>query len=221
MLFLKLCYYDLKSEVRNRLSFLSISLYVFSITYLLYFLMNTQGALVRLEVKYWNILYWVIILYSIIQNAIALFSKDSGGIYLYYYTLIRPEQFIMGKIIYGIIYSILLNLLTYSCFCLWFGNPIVNPSLFLLTMLIGSVSFSILYTAMTAISRGLRNHGILTAILGFPLTIPLISLVAKIARESFFANPSDQFGINLTILIGFDVLLLVLSLILYPYIWRE
>lgn len=213
--------YELKNELRNRLSFLSIALYVFSITYLLYFLMNTQGALVKLEVKYWNIMFWIIILYSIIQNCIAQFSKDSPGIYLYYYTLIRAEYFILGKIIYGILYSIVLNILTYLTFSIWFGSPVENLGLFLLTMILSSLSFSILFTLTTAISRGLQNNGILTAILGFPLSIPLITLVAKIAREAFFINPSDQFPLNLSILIGFDVILLILSIILYPYIWTE
>ncbi len=213
--------YEFQNELRNRLSFLSIALYIFSVTYLLYFLMNTQGALVKLEVKNWNISFWIIILFSIIQNCISQFSKDSAGIYLYYYTLIKPEYFILGKICYGILYAITLNLITFFTFSLWFGSPIENIWLFILTMVMSSVSFTILFTITTAISRGLQNHGVLTAVLGFPLSIPLITLIAKIARESYFSQPSDQFGINLSILIGFDVLLLVLSVILYPYIWRE
>jgi heme exporter protein B len=183
--------------------------------------MNTQGALVKLEVKYWNIMFWIIILYSIIQNCIAQFSKDSQGLYLYYYTLIKSEYFILGKILYGVIYSIVLTILTYLTFSIWFGSPVENLGLFLIIIVLSSVSFSILFTLTTAISRGLQNNGILTAILGFPLSIPLITLVAKIAREAFFVNPSDQFPLNLSILIGFDVILLVLSLILYPYIWTE
>jgi heme exporter protein B len=91
----------------------------------------------------------------------------------------------------------------------------------LVAILVSSISFSILFTLTTAISRGLQNNGILTAVLGFPLSIPLITLVARIAREAFFITPSDQFLINLSILLGFDLLLLALALILYPYIWRE
>jgi heme exporter protein B len=213
--------FEFQNEMRNRLSFLSIGLYIFSVTYLLYFLMNSQGALVRLEVKFWNIMFWIVILFSVIQNCISQFSKEGQGLYFYYYTLIKPEYFIIGKILYGIIYSIVLNLLVFGTFSIWFGSPVENMKLFLGAMILSSISFSILFTLTTAISRGLQNNSVLTAILGFPLSIPLITLVAKIAREAFFSLPSDQFAINLSILLGFDVILLVLSVILYPYIWRE
>ena len=183
--------------------------------------MNTQGALVKLEVKFWNVMFWMIIIFSIIQNCISQFSRDSQDLYYYYYTIVRPEAFIFGKICYGILYAIVLNLIAYFTFSLWFGSPVANFGLFLVAILVSSISFSILFPLTTAISRGLQNNGILTAVLGFPLSIPLITLVARIAREAFFITPSDQFLINLSILLGFDLLLLALALILYPYIWRE
>lgn len=214
-------FFEIQHELRKRLSFLSIALYIFSVTYLLYFLMNTQGALVKLEVKFWNVMFWMIIIFSIIQNCISQFSRDSQDLYYYYYTIVRPESFIFGKICYGILYAIVLNLITYFTFSLWFGSPVANFGLFVVVILVSSISFSILFTVTTAISRGLQNNGILTAVLGFPLSIPLITLVARIAREAFFTTPSDQFLINLSILLGFDLLLLALALILYPYIWRE
>ncbi|MFY7862164.1 MAG: heme exporter protein CcmB [Chitinophagales bacterium] len=214
-------FFEIQHELRKRLSFLSIALYIFSVTYLLYFLMNTQGALVKLEVKFWNVMFWMIIIFSIIQNCISQFSRDSQDLYYYYYTIVRPEAFIFGKICYGILYAIVLNIIAYFTFSLWFGSPVANLGLFLVTIIVSSISFSILFTLTTAISRGLQNNGILTAVLGFPLSIPLITLVARIAREAFFTTPSDQFTINLSILLGFDLLILALALILYPYIWRE
>jgi heme exporter protein B len=73
----------------------------------------------------------------------------------------------------------------------------------------------------TAISKGLKNNAVLTSILGFPLSIPLITLVSRLSKEAFFTATSDNFWINLTILIGFNLIMVVLSVILYPYIWRE
>jgi hypothetical protein len=42
-----------------------------------------------------------------------------------------------------------------------------------------------------------------------------------LSKEAFFTATSDNFWINLTILIGFNLIMVVLSVILYPYIWRE
>ena len=138
--------YDFQREFRQRLSFLSILLYVFSITYLLYFLLNTQGALVKMEVKYWNVIFWIIILFTTINELISQFSKESDGLYLYYYTVIHPSHFIISRLIFHAVYAALISLLTYFIFSLWFGSPVENFSLILLSILLGSSSFAILFT---------------------------------------------------------------------------
>jgi heme exporter protein B len=212
---------DFRREFKQRLSFLSIVLYVFAVTYLLYFLMNTQGALVKMEVKYWNVLFWVIVLFSTINQLIAQFSKENNQIYLYYYTLINPVHFIISKIIFHTIYSSLISVITFLIFSLWFGSPVENYSMIFISIIFGSSSFTILFTLTTALSKGLQNNAVLTSILGFPLAIPLITMVSKVSREAFFTTQSDNFIINISILIAFNVLMLVLSVILYPYIWRE
>ncbi len=213
--------YDFQREFRQRLSFLSILLYVFSITYLMYFLLNTQGALVKMEVKYWNVIFWIIILFTTINELISQFSKESDGLYLYYYTVIHPTHFIISRLIFHAVYAALTSLLTYFIFSLWFGSPVENFSLILLSIILGSSSFAILFTLTTAISKGLKNNAVLTSILGFPLSIPLITLVSRLSKEAFFIATSDNFWINLSVLIGFNLIMVVLSVILYPYIWRE
>lgn len=183
--------------------------------------MNTQGALVKMEIKYWNVIFWVIVLFSTINQLIAQFSKENNQIYLYYYTLINPVYFILSKIIFHTIYSCFIALITFFIFSIWFGSPVENYSMILLSIVLGSCSFAILFTLTTALSKGLQNNAVLTAILGFPLAIPLITMVSKVSREAFFTTQSDNFMINVSILIAFNVLMLVLSVILYPYIWRE
>ena len=183
--------------------------------------MNTQGALVKMEVKYWNVIFWIIVLFSTINQLIAQFSKENNQVYIYYYTLINPVCYILSKIIFHTIYSCFISLITFLIFCLWFGNPVENYSMILISIILGSSSFTILFTLTTAISKGLQNNAVLTSILGFPLAIPLITMVSKVSREAFFSTLSDNFMINCSILVAFNVLMLVLSVILYPYIWRE
>lgn len=187
----------------------------------MYFLLNTQGALVKMEVKYWNVIFWIIILFTTINELISQFSKESDGLYLYYYTVIHPSHFIISRLIFHAVYAALISLLTYFIFSLWFGSPVENFSLILLSILLGSSSFAILFTLTTAISKGLKNNAVLTSILGFPLSIPLITLVSRLSKEAFFITTSDNFWINLSVLIGFNLIMVVLSVILYPYIWRE
>lgn len=208
-------------EFSNKSSIFSILLYITSITYLLYFLLNVQGALVNFEVKYWNILYWLIILFSSLNTIVLNFTKETRGIYLYYYTLLSPEGFIISKIVYHILISTILSVLTFGIFLMWFGNPVVNTLLFLGVVILGSVSFSILYTLMSAISFHTQNSTIIASILGFPLTIPIITYITRLCRETFNTAVSDNIGSNFSILLGFNIIMILLSVILYPYIWKE
>lgn len=212
---------ELSREFSNKSSIFSILLYILSISYLLYFLMNVQGALVQMEVKYWNILFWLIILFSSVNTIVLNFAKETRGIYLYYYTILSPEGFIISKIIYHILVSSILTLLTFIIFIIWFGNPIENSNLFIGVILLGSISFSILYTLMAAISFHTQNSTIIASILGFPMTIPIITYISKLCRESFSMTPSDNLWPNICILLGFNIIMILLSVILYPYIWRE
>lgn len=212
---------DLREDFSNKSNVFSVLLYACSVSYLVYFLMKTQGALVHLEVKYWNVLYWIILLFSIIGHIQGQLLKENRGRYLYYYTLVRPESFIVSKILYQSLFGVLVAGVIYLLFVVWFGNPIENSALFLATVVAGSVGFSAIYTLTTAISMQVKQNSMLSALLGFPMTIPVIVYTAKLCRESFSATPSEHWLSILLILVGFNLLLIFLSVILYPYIWQD
>ena len=107
---------EFKNELTKKTSLLSILLYIASISYLLFFLMKTQGALVKLEVKFWNMFYWIIVLFSIINSIYINFSKDNKARMLYYFNMFRPESFILSKLIYHSIFSTIIALFTYLFF---------------------------------------------------------------------------------------------------------
>lgn len=210
-----------KQSFSKSTSVFSILLYLTSISYLVYFLMNIQGALVQLEVKYWNILFWVVILFTIISQIFINFSKDSSARYLYYFLLFRPESFILSKIAFHTSYGIFFSLFTFLFFNLWLGNPIENLNIFMLTITLSSTGFSIIYTLTTAISIATQKSTLLSSILGFPLSLPIIIYTSKLCRESFSQSPSDNLFQTFGILLGFNLLLIIMSLILFPYIWKE
>jgi heme exporter protein B len=213
--------HDFSIELRKKSTLFSIFLYVFSSSYFIYFLMNTQGALVHLEVKIWNILFWILLLFSTIQNIYKSTVGLTSARYLYYYTMFRPEAYILAKMIFQTIYTLLISIVSFIIFALLFGNPVVHYGLFFLSISLGSISFSIIYTLVINIAYHTSQSAILSSILGFPLTIPLVTFISRICKEAFFHQLSDHFVYNFLILMGFNVILIFLSVILYPYIWRD
>jgi heme exporter protein B len=188
---------------------------------MIYYLLMTQGGLDDLQVKIWNAFFWVIILFSSVNAVLRSFQSESRNTTLYYYSLYSPTDFIIAKLLYNFIYIIVIGLLSLFVFTLFLGNPIVNLPQFMLVILLGAGAYASVFTILAGIATQANNSSILTSIMGLPIVLPLIIYIAKVSREAFSADLSDNYLINLGILIAFNIILILLSCILYPYIWRE
>jgi heme exporter protein B len=60
------------------------------------------------------------------------------------------------------------------------------------------------------------------AILGFPLIIPQLLLLVKISKSSFGEIFNEGALTQMVLLLsGLDVLVVILSLILFPFLWKD
>ena len=208
-------------ELRLKYALSGLLLYVLSTVFVIYFSLVYQSELGNLTTTMWAILFWVVILFATVNAAGRSFYQDSRGKMLYYYTLLSPQAFILGKILYNCSISIILSLLSLGVFSLIIGSPIENLGLFILSVLLGAIGYSSLFTLVSSIAAKAGNSSTLGVILGFPLVIPLIIYIVKLSQEALKEEIGQYFFQNLIILIAFIILLIVLSLILFPYIWRE
>jgi heme exporter protein B len=85
---------------------------------------------------------------------------------------------------------------------------------------LGSVGFSNLFTLLSAITARTQNF-VLLAILGFPIILPLLLLIVKMSELSNFAIQQKDIYLTLAAIGLLDVITLVLSVVLFPYIWRD
>jgi len=160
-------------------------------------------------------------------NAVAKsFVQESGNRQLYYYTLTDPVAIILSKMIYNTLLLLVLSFLAYGVFSLVVGSPIRNIPFFFLVLFLASLGFAITFTFISAISSKADNSATLMAILGFPVIIPiLITLVFlssktfDVSATSFFSN--DEIMQNVYTLLAIDILLGGVSLLLFPYLWRD
>jgi heme exporter protein B len=216
-LFLK----DLRLELRNKYALGSIALYVAATIVLIYIALSQQGAEKNMEVKYWNILFWIIMLFASVNAVAKSFMQEQSGRYYYYYSLAKPEAIILAKMIYNMLLMTVLTLLSYLLFSVMLGSPVKNHLLFGLVMLLGGAGFSLLFTLISSIAGKAGQNATLTAVLGFPLILPILIFLMKLSREAFFPEPSENLWNNMGILALFNVILFTLSLILFPYLWRD
>jgi heme exporter protein B len=86
---------------------------------------------------------------------------------------------------------------------------------------LGSVGFSITFTFVSAISAKADNNATLLAVLSFPLVIPILMTLVKLSANAIGLINDTGVGQDLLILVAIDLILLGLTILLYPFLWRD
>jgi heme exporter protein B len=207
---------DFLLELRQQHTFFGILLYVASTIFVLYLAMGQPESTV------YNGLFWMIQLFVCINAVAKSFMQESKGRMLYFYTIASPVHFIIGKLIYSIIIMLLMVLLSLLLFRILLGNPVFNYLQFVGIAFLGGTSLSLVFTLMSAIAAKAQQNAAIMAILGFPLIIPQLLLLIRLSRAAYgeVFREGALFQISL-LLGGLDVLVIVLSIVLFPFLWKD
>ncbi|MCR9153814.1 MAG: heme exporter protein CcmB [Croceimicrobium sp.] len=203
-------------EWSERRSYFSILIYVLSTVYLSNLVFNEI-----LSPESWNAFFWVIFLFAAVQAAYRSFYFEADQRFLLYYGWVKPEHLILGKIIYNFFYLLAVALFTSGFFGFLMGFPIASPGAFITVLTLASLGFSSILTLVAAISAKAGNNPALPAILSIPLLYPQILTLSKLSIRSL---TGFSWEINAQLLIVLALLALVsllLSFLLFPYLWRD
>jgi len=169
----------------------------------------------------WSALFWIIVLFASVNGVAKSFLQETKGRLLYFYTLASPQAIILSKIIYNLLLTLVLSFICYFLYVLFLGNPIANQSLFILTVVLGCSGFSCILTLVSAIAAKTNNNFTLMAILSFPLILPLIMTLIKLSKyaiENISLSVCYQYLLVLALI---NLVVVTLSYLLFPYIWRD
>lgn len=169
----------------------------------------------------WNALFWIIMLFTSVNVSLKSFVQERGGLLLYYYILFRPQWVIQAKIFYNALLLVVLSLIGLAIYALFFGNPIKNPALFVVNMVLGVAGLAAILSMMSAIASKAQNNFTLMSILSFPLVLPLLLVTIRTSLNALEGGSFTDHWHNLTISALLSSITFVLSNLLFPYIWRE
>ncbi len=175
----------------------------------------------RIELQTWNALFWLIILFAAMHAIMKSFIQESESRQLYYYTLASGKEVIVSKIIYNGFLMITLSLTGLLLFIAFMGNPLQNFTVFLINMLLGVIGLAVVLTLISAIASKAKNNFTLMAILGFPLVLPLLLLLIRISNAGLAGAPLAETAPDMLIILLLIFIAFTLSVVLFPYIWRE
>jgi heme exporter protein B len=207
---------DFLLELRQQHTFFGILLYVASTIFVLYLAMGQPESTV------YNGLFWMIQLFVCINAVAKSFMQESKGRMLYFYAITSPVQFIISKLIYSSVIMLLMVLVSLILFWVLLGNPVMNPLQFIGIACLGGLSLSLVFTLMSAIAAKAHQNAAIMAILGFPLIIPQLLLLIRLSKSAFGEVFREGALLQITLLlIGLDILVVVLSIILFPFLWKD
>ena len=87
---------------------------------------------------------------------------------------------------------------------------------------LGGISLSLVFTLLAAIAAKAQQNSALMAILGFPLIIPQLLLLIRLSKAAFGEAFREGALLQLSLLIiGFDLMVVMLAIILFPFLWKD
>lgn len=203
-------------EWRSKYALNGVLLYVVSTVFVCYL------SFLSIDKLTWNTLFWIIMLFASINAIAKSFLQESKGRHLYIYTLVSPTALIIAKTIYNSLLMILLTLIALAFYCLVFEpHSDIDIGMYFLAAILGSLSFSTIFTMVSAIASKTNNGGMLMAILSFPIIIPVLIVLIKFAKNAIDGLDRSVSFDEIGLLALINVMVMTVALLLFPYLWRD
>ncbi|MCD0488496.1 heme exporter protein CcmB [Pedobacter sp. MC2016-14] len=202
-------------EWRSKYALNGVLLYVVSTVFVCFL------SFVSLKGVTWNALFWIIMLFASINTVSKSFLQESKGRQLYVYTIASPLALIISKTIYNMFLMLLVTVVALAFYTLVFGYTPEDLGLYLIATLLGSMSFSTIFTMISAIASKAGNGGMLMAILSFPVIIPVITVLIKLTKNACDGLDRSVSLDEIFTLLIINVLVMAFSILLFPYLWRD
>jgi len=203
-------------EWRNRYALNGMLLYVISTVFVCYLSFRNV-----VSVPVWNALFWIIMLFASLNAVGRSFIQERKGRLLYYYSIASPQAFLLAKMIYNSLLMLVITFLAYAIYAWWIGDLVQDHLMFMVALVLGSTGFALILTLMSAIASKTDNNMSLMAILSFPVQLPFLITLIKLSKNAVDGlDPSVSYGL-ITVLLMIILIVLTLSYILFPYLWRD
>lgn len=168
----------------------------------------------------WNGLFWIIQLFISINAVAKSFLQESRNRMLYYQSIVRPQHFILAKLLFNSLLMLVMSVLSFIIFSLLMEYPVEKTAVFTGLVLLGGWSLSLVFTFLAAIAAKAHQNAAIMAILGFPIIIPQLMMLMKVS-STVFDTASAIPVLHILVLLASDVLVVLLSVILFPFLWKD
>ncbi|MDA0986308.1 MAG: heme exporter protein CcmB [Bacteroidetes bacterium] len=216
---LNILYKDLLCEIRTRHVIYSLLVFVLTTVFVLLFSISDNEFTVDLSAS----LFWVVSFFSTMTGLSRSFVLEEEKQTILFLRLnATPEQIYLGKLFYSIVVNLIINITITFAFILFIPTFVFsNLNLFILTILVSSISISSAVTILSAIISKAENKGLLLPFLSFPILLPILITSINLTKLSLGAFSFENEANYLQFMISYSVVLITASLLFIKYIFEE
>ncbi|MBC7487827.1 MAG: heme exporter protein CcmB [Cytophagaceae bacterium] len=205
-------------EWKNRHIFQSLLLYLGSTIFIMYY--SFLGKSSALSPFVWLSVYWLLLTFTTFNTVAKAFLGETAGRVLFYGTLVSAESLILSKLVYHMVLSVAVSLVSWLLFGIVFDSPVQDIALFLLIQMFAVGGFAAVITMSAGIAYKAGGNFSLSAILSFPILIPLIIMAVKASKAAMDGLDRSVSWDELILLAALNVITVAVSYLLFPYLWK-
>ena len=207
---------DWMLEMRQQYSFYGVLLYVVSTIFILYLAMEAP------DYQTWNALFWITQLFICLNAVAKSFLQESRARMIYFYTISHPVQYMLSKMLYNVLLMFIMTTVSLILYVAFMGDPTEHLSQYAAISYLGGLGLSLVFTMLAAIASKAMQQASLMAILGFPVIIPQLLLLIRLSKVAFAETFREGVVTQVTLLLlALDAAIIVLSVILFPFLWKD
>lgn len=210
---------EFRLELRRRSVISGIALYLLSLIFICYLTFSLRRDVINEAT--WSALFWLTILFSVVNSIAKSFIGEKRGVAIYYYSVASPQLVIISKIIYNSILCFVLSVAGYILFQLFIDNPIQDHGFFFLLLILTSIGFSGALTLISGIAARANNSNVLMAVLSFPIVIGILLMAIRVTKNVLDDLDRSVSYDELLNLLAINGILAALAWLLFPFIWRS
>ena len=207
---------ELLIEWKQKYAFNGLLLYMLSMVVVI-----SMAFVDQLEPQTWNIIFWLIMLFVAINAVAKSFMGEGEKLQMYLYGLVSPEAIIIAKFVYNVGLLFVISLISFYLFVFWGDMNVASYGRFTLVLGVGAIAISANLTLVSAIAAKGENTTTLLAVLSFPLLVPVLLLLIEISEAALTQTVGNFSNDSLQVLLGMALAMIIASVVLFPFIWKE
>ncbi len=224
---------DLLAETRTRVAFGAMGVFSFSALLLISLAMvGLKGVMLQnstgQSVPAWNnsgkmSLLWVLLCFAAFAGLSHSFVyEEETGTASTLKLHMMPQAVYAGKLLFNTTVLLAVSLVITPLYMVMTGMEAGTIPMFFTVMLSGTVSLSAVATVVAALAARARSTGALFGAVGLPMLTVLLVLIMNAARQCYIRSESAVQYVRPVIgIVGFGVLIVTLSALLFHFIWED